>query len=256
MKLRLLLILSITFTTAHVIKHESKPIESLLHTVIKEDEPAHTNFLLSSARIKSDGGIGSASIIYSRSYGGKATTYFLTNYHVISEANTIVIETFDYNNNKDIVGVYQVEAKIIAHDVRRDLALLVSMNRNIIYKNIASLFPELDKDDEIAIMDEVHVVGSALGKNPIITTGIINNFNADISDCSMWGTTANIIYGNSGGGVFKWSDARNQYELIGVPTSVPNALGFPITHMGAFVPYTEIYKFLRESNHNFIIDKK
>jgi len=68
--------------------------------------------------------------------------------------------------------------------------------------------------------------------------------------------TAPIIFGNSGGSLFSYSEVRKQYEMIGVPSRV-SASGFQaVTHMGWSIPTETVNEFLRENFHGFIIGDK
>ena len=71
-------------------------------------------------------------------------------------------------------------------------------------------------------------------------------------------STAQTIFGNSGGALYRYSDERERYEYIGIPSRITvQPLGFSadsITHMGYFIPIERVYNLLRENNYDFIYD--
>ena len=75
-----------------------------------------------------------------------------------------------------------------------------------------------------------------------------------------WMSSAQIIFGNSGGAIFRYSVERKRYEFLGMPARISvNVAGFltdPITHMGFFVPMPRIYKLLEDNFYQFIYDSK
>jgi len=64
-------------------------------------------------------------------------------------------------------------------------------------------------------------------------------------------SSAQIIYGNSGGAMFKSNGI-----LIGMPSkiAVTGWIGLPITHMGLFIPINRVYEYFKEEHYNFIFD--
>ena len=72
-------------------------------------------------------------------------------------------------------------------------------------------------------------------------------------------SSAQTIYGNSGGACYRYSPGRKIYEWIGVPSRISvQPTGFSadaITHMGYFIPIDRIYDLLDENNYNFIYDE-
>jgi hypothetical protein len=72
-------------------------------------------------------------------------------------------------------------------------------------------------------------------------------------------SSAQTIYGNSGGACYRWSADRKKYEWIGVPSRISvQPSGFSadaITHMGYFIPIERIYRLLDENHYQFIYDE-
>ena len=236
--------------------------------------PQHTEMLNTAVRIDTS---GSGTVIYSQKHGvapkEKFETYILTNYHVIEKSirireiwspqksRKIKRETrspvtafwFDYVRCARSVGTRGKLADIVAHDEQMDLALLQIRDYERGVGEVASILPfeEVPK-----LGQRVWAVGAGLGYPPFMTSGemafseqIINGYRYQLA-------TAPIIFGNSGGALFAYSDDRKRYEMIGVPSRV-SATGFQaVTHMAWSVPSETVYKFLRDNFHGFIVGDK
>ncbi|GAG74834.1 unnamed protein product, partial [marine sediment metagenome] len=141
-----------------------------------------------------------------------------------------------------------VEADIVLHNETEDLAL-VKLRSEEQYQHIATLLP---KDNGVQVMDESVAVGCSLGFPPLPTVGHITRLNIQIYSLPYHMSSAQIIYGNSGGAMFM----ANTGELIGIPSrGVVIGWGTPITHMGLFVPIERIYAWLEEEHYDFIYDE-
>lgn len=129
------------------------------------------------------------------------------------------------------------QAKILAYDTNSDIALLEVNDykhpyvSKIITKSLIS---------QCSLFDEVFVIGSSLGHEPLPTQGIITF----IKDPASWMTSAPILVGNSGGGVFKL--IKDSYYLIGIVTSMfIDDSTDNITHLTNFVPPALIHQFMQ-----------
>ena len=102
-------------------------------------------------------------------------------------------------------------------------------------------------------------MGASLGHPPIASEGIITYMDDEIDHYKYWMSSAQTIYGNSGGACYRWSNNRRQYEYIGIPSRISvQPSGFSsdaITHMGYFIPIDRIYSLLEENDYHFIYDK-
>jgi hypothetical protein len=82
----------------------------------------------------------------------------------------------------------------------------------------------------------------------------------EISHYRYWMSTAQTIFGNSGGALYRYSEERKKYEYIGIPSRITvQPMGFtkdPITHMGYFIPIERVYSLLRDNDYHFIFDKE
>ena len=124
---------------------------------------------------------------------------------------------------------------------------------------VAKLFP-ISEIDEVHIFDDVFAVGASLGHPPIASSGILTFMDDEIDHYKYWMSSAQTIYGNSGGACYRWSNDRKSYEWIGVPSRISvQPSGFSadaITHMGYFIPIYRIYSLLEDNDYQFIYDSE
>jgi S1-C subfamily serine protease len=242
-----------------------------------EIQTQHEQMLYPVVRVRTEQAGGSGTAIYSaRDASGEVRTYVLTNHHVVDDAikvvtefeprvgkdikrpvlKTVSAERFQYNNLSHCVGSFGIQADIVAYNKRMDLALLQLRDTENALPYVAALIPE-EAVEECHVFDECYAVGAALGHPPLMTHGRINHMDDEIDDEVYWLSDAQIIYGNSGGAVFRPRDGR--YELIGVPSRIAvNMHGFSadaITHLGYFAPPERIYRLLRQWDYEFIFDE-
>jgi S1-C subfamily serine protease len=254
--------------------------EMLRENEMKECKKKHEEILWVTVRIKAEKAWGSGTVIYSgKDAEGVYHTYVLTCHHVVADNIKVDIrfdsrvgydikketripaevEFFYYNKLSICQGVSgSMKADIVAYDVDGDTALL-KLRRDSKVDFIANLFPK-GKEAEVHVFDEVWACGAALAHEPIATHGIINFMNELIDEgVEYWMSSAQIIFGNSGGGIFRYSRERGKYEYLGIPARMDVSIsGFsssPITHMGFFVPIPRIYRLLEENSYQFIYDE-
>tara|TARA_B100000287_G_C20533350_1_gene741774 strand:- start:407 stop:1102 length:696 start_codon:yes stop_codon:yes gene_type:complete len=204
----------------------------------------------------------------------------LTNHHVISDnvkvekkwnpvtkrkedketLDTVQVEFFRYNNYSHCIGSFAIEADIVAYsewEGGQDWALLRVRDKENTIDYVANIFP-IEKTDDVHIFDKCFAVGASLGHPPIASEGHISYMDDEIDHFKYWMSTAQTIFGNSGGAVYRWSNKRKIYEYIGIPSRITvQPMGFssdPITHMGYFIPIDRIIKLLDENDYQFIYD--
>jgi len=244
----------------------------------KDIAKLHHEVLWSTVRVKTDKAWGSGTLIYSGPTGKKDeyATFIVTCFHVIAD-NIKIEKKFDHRVGYDIKKEIRIPAEveffyyeklskclgiagstkadIVAYDEDTDIALL-QLKKTSPVEFVAALYPR-NKIDDIHVFDEVYACGAALGHEPIATKGIINFMNEVVEKgIEYWMSNAQIIFGNSGGAIFRYSSERDKFEYIGIPARIAvNIAGFSsdaITHMGYFVPIPLIYRFLEESFYSFI----
>lgn len=170
------------------------------------------------------------------------------------EANEIVrVEVFKYEKLSRCVGGTTLDAEIVAYDKPYDVALLrVRCSEKIDY--VAKLYPK-GKGDDIKQGAPMISCGCSMAHEPFFTFGNLSSKHDQIEAKEYWMTSANLIFGNSGGPVF----LDNTFEYIGNTARVASVqLGFGvdiITWMGFFIPIDSVYAFLDENFFQFIYDK-
>lgn len=236
----------------------------------------HEKIVYPVCRVRTDRAGGSGTVVYSNPLPDNPEeweTYILTNFHVIEDAisirkewsplkgrkvpkeyrKTVNVEFFEYKYLSDCVGGLSVEADIECWDKDEDLALL--RTRTIKPASyVAELYPK-EEDNKIKLGYGSYACGCSLGHTPLHTTGEIVSKVDEIENKKYWMSTAQTIFGNSGGAMFL-RDGR----FIGVPARITALkLGFGvdiITHMGFFIPIERIYDFLEEQMYQFIYDNE
>ncbi len=233
----------------------------------------HNQMLYTVAQVTIGSNLGSGTVIFSAEIEGKWKSYVLTNRHVVSGAITVTeewdsrqdkdvkrerrrpvkLEWFEYNNYSRAVGTFGREGVIVAHDEAADLALVKVTDEERPIAFVAALLPE---GSDLYLAEPVWAVGSGLGKPPFISDGLLSLLDERIKGYRYILSTAPIIFGNSGGGLFHWSEALEKYELIGVPSKV-SGVGFSIVaHMVWSIPIETVREFMRDNCYGFILGDK
>jgi S1-C subfamily serine protease len=238
----------------------------------------HEQMIYPVVLVQSGAGSGSGTVIFSEQHDGEVHTYILTNNHVIKNSvnvtkvwcsgppqcdepakidverrDSVRAQWFDYNELSRSIGMRSQKADIIAYSKLYDLALLRTRNKETPVKYVAALIPE---DAPIYLGDEVKCVGAGLGNPPFITSGEVSFLDAEIKgeDSTYTTMSCQLIFGNSGGAAFRWSDERRQFELVGVPAKVSAtwATG-PVTHMAWAISMETVRAFLVEHELGWIV---
>jgi len=230
----------------------------------------HHQMLYTTVLLSAGIGTGSGTVIFSGEVDvdgeTEVHTYILTNHHVIRRSIHIkeewnpqtkketktetrdLVEAFwfEYNDYSVMVGKTGRRAEIVAYDANADLAVVRLIDTERFVANVANLMPP---EDKLHQFEKVYAVGAGLGFPPFSTDGTVGYNDGLWKGHRYVLTTAPIIFGNSGGALFRWSDTSNSYELVGVPSAVSNA-GFagPVTHMAWSIPIETVYKVL-ENNY-------
>jgi len=221
-----------------------------------------------SCRVQAKDALGSATIIYSED--GK--TYALTNHHVIAknveykkvwdellrrdvkkEFTEVVELLFPRLDGMLVLGYNTVNADVILHNEQQDVALLKFRDRAPYPK--ARWYPR-DGLEEIPHLARLTCIGAALGRHPIVTVGHLNGRQIEIDNYEYWMSTAQSIFGNSGGAVFTPLD--DQWYFLGIPSRISVVpMGFSadaVTHMGYFAPLSRVYDWLEDNVYQFLWD--
>lgn len=217
---------------------------------------------------------GSGTIIFSGPRNGRNYTFVLTNEHVIDaavkamikkklgvaknggDANKddddsvdISVERFVYNAKGVLIATTRMPAQLGAFDKGLDLAIVVLADD-------VNTFPTVTiaKDDTVNVFDKVFAVGSGLGGPTFVTDGIISQTDSELGGHRFLQSSAPIIMGNSGGGLFRFEAASGHYELIGVPSAVAAyGRGAVNPNMGWSIPAETVREFLKEVHLGSIV---
>jgi S1-C subfamily serine protease len=231
----------------------------------------HVEMLYTVALVRASGSTGSGTVIYSAQRDGGCQSYVLTNHHVIDGAisfesvfdpkegkkvdkekrEEVRVEWWDYNNLSRAIGTRGKQAAIVGYDKIADLALLKLTDTERCVSPVAHLLPE---GESLFVYEKAWSAGAGLGNPPFPTEGIIANLDKIMDGHRYIMATAPIIFGNSGGALFHYSQSRKRYELIGVPSRVSTSgFGGAVSHMGWSIPTETVYDFLRKNGVGFIV---
>ena len=240
----------------------------------------HEQLFYPTVRVRAKQAGGSGTVVYSKKHEDDVHTYVITNHHVVEKCisvekkwnpalkrkvdteklDTVNVEFFRYNNYSHCVGSFAMEADIVAYsevDGGQDWALLRIRDKENVNDHVAKIFP-LGSIEDVHIFDKCFAVGASLGHPPIASEGHISYMDDEIDHYKYWMSSAQTIFGNSGGAVYRWSSKRKGYEYIGVPSRISiQPMGFSadaITHMGYFIPIDRLCALLDENDYQFIYD--
>ena len=248
----------------------------------KEIIKKHEQMFYPTVRVRTAKSGGSGTVVYSKEHDGEVHTYVLTNQHVVADnikvvkrwnpilkkkvdteiLDTCSVEFFQFNNYSNCIGSFAVEADIIAYsevEGGQDWCLLRTRDKETTYDYVANMFP-LDDIKNVHIFDKVFAVGASLGHPPIASEGMITFMDDEIDHFKYWMSSAQTIYGNSGGACYRWSPHRKQYDWIGIPSRISvQPSGFSsdaITHMGYFIPIDRVCALLKDNGYEFIYNSE
>ena len=232
-----------------------------------------TEMLYTIVRVDTGSGNGSGIVVYSgklESADDHYDTYILTNNHVIASAVKIVdewnstkgekvqkerrlpvtVNWFDYNKCSRHVGTRGRTADIVHYDAAADLAVLKIRDREGRVPYVARMISE---NATINLGDPVWAAGAGLGEPPFITFGHVAFLDKQIEGYRYMLASAPIIFGNSGGALFRERDG--QFDLIGVTSKMSGSqFSGAVSHMGWSIPMETVRVFLREAKLFFITD--
>ena len=238
-------------------------------------EHKHKKMLEPMVKVTSEKAVGSGTVVYSQKSEreGEYSTYILTNEHVVDSLITVEdkwdsllrrnrkvdilgtpkIEFFEYDFSSRVVGGTTFDADIMAYDKDEDIALLRLKVRKK-FDNVAKMY-SIDNRKDLKCFMPINTIGCGMGNRPVITHGYLSGFGYEIENKEYILSTAPSIFGNSGGAAF----LEDTGEYLGIPSRITvAALGFSanvITHLGFFIPFYRICKFLENQIFHFIYDK-
>lgn len=216
-------------------------------------------------------GTGSGVIIYSgkcKKEKEEWCTFILTNHHVIEAVilktkkegsiSVVIPVLVEWSGKVDFDDKNNLSSKIaeiVAHDVKRDLAVLRLFNHKTGPNRV--VFFQSHNTTPLDVFDVVFAVGAGAGLSPFPTGGIVSHLNRTIDGIHHIQTSPPIFYGNSGGGLFRRSLQHRRYEMVGIFSSLPTTQDDgAITHIGFYIPMETVRSFLAEKEFNFILEEQ
>jgi len=223
-------------------------------------------------RVRTAQASGSGVLVYSedREAGGEFQTFVLTNQHVVSDAihvtktwdslrqrhvyteanDKVTVELFTYlRNGRTVIG-QPVKAEIVAYKADEDLALL-RLDYPLEVSDIAALWPAAAP---LRLLQPVWAVGCSLGVDPTVTDGQITDLEELIDRKPYVMLNAQIIFGNSGGGVFA-RDSQDDIYFVGIPSRVTVMRGGQVCPWLAFmIPVDRVRRWFAAEKLEFLID--
>lgn len=253
---------------ARMAREGRKEIETLraaqaeIQTVAQEQDPQDTGVLWDAllgptVQVTGRTTVGTGVVVSSYGVDGstvKAHTQVLTAWHVVRDL-------FSDPSRTDVrVGVsfygpdgssVELKARVLAHDVRIDVALLEVEDTQIRAHTVR--LPGRERLARVSVFDPVRAVGCPLGNDPIPTVGEIASTHHEIGGDTYWMISAPTYIGNSGGGVF---DA-DSHELLGIFSKIythGSVRSTIVPHMGLMVPMDAIYDWLEGQGLAEVVD--
>jgi S1-C subfamily serine protease len=177
-------------------------------------ENSHRSVVHIEARIASETPLGQATINEGAGSGWvwDMSGHLITNYHVIKDAKHLAITFHDGE---------QHEVTVVGQDIPNDIAVLR------VATPPAQLYPvRMGRSEKLRVGQRVYALGSPLGLEQTMTSGIVSSVNRTIPSLSrrkmrsIIQIDAALNRGNSGGPLM-----NSQGELIGMNTAIASRIG-------------------------------
>ena len=189
-------------------------------------------------QVRTPEGLGSGFFI-------NADGYLITNFHVIEGETEISVEVYHQHNGQLDRETYK-QVKIIALNKFHDLALL-----HIEDKNAPKFkYVTLGSSDALSVGDSVFAIGSPMGLERTVTSGILSTKTRQMEGELYLQTTAQINPGNSGGPLFNLAG-----EVVGVTNmkiTFGEGLGFaiPVELVKNFLEHRDAFAYSTDNPNN------
>ncbi|MGN0436784.1 MAG: S1C family serine protease [Wujia sp.] len=157
----------------------------------------------------------------------------VTNYHVVSDADTVSVAFIDNE-------VY--EAKVKGTDSDNDLAVIVVNLEDLSDETLSQIkIAKLGSSDDLQIGEQVVAIGNALGYGQSVTTGIVSAKDRENSTNAtpLIQTDAAINPGNSGGALLNMRG-----EVVGINSS--KYASTDVEGMGYAIPISSVESIIDE----------
>lgn len=154
--------------------------------------------------------------------------YILTNYHVISNAKSIIVQFYHRRGE-------EFKAEVYSSEPTKDIAVIFA-------PHMCSYVATLGSPDDVRLFRESICIGSSSGYPLAPSRGIITQIDFDRHGQLMYRSDCNITFGNSGGGLFV--EVGREWRLVGMPTAVHSHSFFgnraPVPFLGFMVTINDI----------------
>jgi serine protease Do len=189
-------------------------------------------------QVRTPGGLGSGFFI-------NADGYLITNFHVIEGETEISVEVYHQHNGQLDRETYK-QVKIIAINKFHDLALLKIEDKNA----PGFKYVTLGSSDVLTVGDSVFAIGSPMGLERTVTSGILSTKTRQIEGELYLQTSAQINPGNSGGPLFNLGG-----EVVGVTNmkiTFGEGLGFaiPVELVKSFLEHRDAFAYSTDNPNN------
>lgn len=194
----------------------------------------HAEMLDPTVCIDIEDGSGTGTIIYSAVTEKGVETYVLTSFHVVSSTfvsrqevadeetlggpvvfgTPVEVVRYRFNSADRVVGFVSDIAVVVAVDQANDIAILKLLDTEHVVRSTAHMAP---RGSLLPRMTKVFIVGANAQHPPVAKEGRVG-----YQDAPGQGgvprilTTGMVEPGNSGGGLFRYSNSAGRYELVGI----------------------------------------
>lgn len=167
----------------------------------------------------------------------------LTAYHVVEDNDKFTITW----NDGMIPNHIRTTGKLVRFDKALDMAILETAP---VWSAVATIITEREYDREVTVYQRCLIAGypvAILGRknDPTRSAHLTEGYISDLNDTNLMRTSAPVVYGNSGGGVFMF--IRGQWRLVGILRLVMSVDGnwhHPVPHINYATRTEDMLEFL------------
>jgi serine protease Do len=189
-------------------------------------------------QVRTPEGLGSGFFI-------NADGYLITNFHVIEGETEISVEVYHQEDGQLDRDVFK-QVRIVAINKFHDLALLKIEDKDAPkFKYVT-----LGSSDSLNVGDQVFAIGSPLGLERTVTSGILSTKTRELEGELYLQTSTQINPGNSGGPLFNLAG-----EVVGVTNmkiTFGEGLGFaiPVELVKSFLDHRDAFAYSTDNPNN------
>jgi serine protease Do len=189
-------------------------------------------------QVRTPSGLGSGFFI-------NADGYLITNFHVIQGETEISVEVYHRRDGQLDRETYK-QVKIIAINKFQDLALLKIEDKDAPKFRYVSL----GNSDALSVGDSVFAIGSPMGLERTVTSGILSTKTRELEGELYLQTTAQINPGNSGGPLFNM--AGDVIGITNMKIMFGEGLGFaiPVELLKNFLDHRDAFAYSTDNPNN------